>query len=145
MSEGQELKFSPSLCQDIIGFQDYLKRLRTVDDSIILNLNTRILTSSSKQDELQNTENCKRFHDQLIEAYQSRDRCIKACLADAESKLTELKKAREANGSDLDVQKHLRREQTKMRMMQKETVVEEIIQDRSLKALQERCRRYINF
>lgn len=140
-----EVKFNPTLCQDIIGFQDHLKRLRTVDDSIILNLNTRIVTSSSHQDNLQNIENCKRFHEQLLEAYKTRDKCIQDCIADAESKLAELKKARDANNSDLEVQKHLRREQTKLRMMQKETVVEEIIQDRSLKALQERCRRYINF
>lgn len=145
MSAGQELKFTSTLCHDIIGFQDYLKRLRTVDDSIILNLNTTILTSSFQKDVEQNTANCQRFHDQLRLAYQARDKCIQTCLADAEAKVVSLKKAKEANQSDANVQKELRREQTKKRMMEKEIIVEEIIQDRSLKALQERCRRYGNF
>lgn len=141
----QEEKFNPAACQDIIGFQDFLKRLRTVDDTIILNLNTAISTSTSQKDVERNTANCQRFHDQLKEAYANRDTVIHTCLADAEAKVVELKEARKQNDSDLSVQKELRRQQTRQRMIQKEITVEQIIQDRSLKALQERCRRYVNF
>lgn len=141
----KEVKFTPAVCQDIIGFQDLLKRLRTIDDSIIINLNTAISTSSFQKDIDQNIANCRRFHDQLKDAYVSRDQCITSCLADAEAKVAELKKAKQENESDTNVQKLLKREQTRQRMIQKEIIVEQIIQDRSLKALQERCRRYGNF
>lgn len=140
-----EAKFSLATCLDISGFEDYLKRLRTVDDSIILKLNTTILTSSFQKDIEQNISNCKRFHEELREAYANRDQCINTCLADASRRVAELKAAKEKNLSDSNVQKELRREQTKKNMLQREIIVEEIIQDRSLKALQERCRRYGNF
>lgn len=138
-------KFDSVTCLDIIGFQDYLKRLRTVDDSIILNLNTTVLTSSSQKDDINNIANCNSLHNQLKEAYQSRDKVINICLADASSKVAELKKAKDVNESDLKVQKELKRHQSRLRMIEKELTVEQIIQDRSLKALQERCRRYVNF
>lgn len=140
-----EVKFTPAVCQDIGNFQDYLKRLRTVDDSIILKLNTTILTTSFQKDIEQNITNCKQFHDQLAEAYKRRDNCIQTCLAEAEAQVRNLKEAKRQNESDTNVQKQLRREQTKQRLLQKEMIVEEIIQDRSMKALQERCRRYVSF
>lgn len=145
MATIEEAKFNPAACQDIICFQDYLKRLRTVDDSIILNLNTTLTTSSTPKDIATNTANCQRFHNQLKEAYESRDKVIQICLAEAEAKVIQLKEAKKLADSDLKVQKELRRQQTIQRMMQKEITVEQIIQDRSLKALQERCRRYVNY
>lgn len=138
-------KFNPTICHNIQGFQEYLKRLRTVDDSIILNLNTTILTSSFQKDIEQNISNCTRFHNQLKEAYETRNKLIQSCLSDADTKLNALKETKKQNESDIRVQKELRREQTRQRMIQKELTVEEIIQDRSLKALQERCRQYVNF
>lgn len=138
-------KFSSVTCQDIIGFQEYLKRLRSIDDSIILNINTTILTSSSQKEDLQNIKNCNNFHDKLKEAYESRDKAIQVCLTDATAKVSELKEAKSQNESDLNVLKELKRHQTRLRMIQKEITVEQIIQDRSLKALQERCRRYVSF
>lgn len=140
-----DVKIDPAICNDIIGFQEYLKKLRTVDDSIILNLNTTILTSSFQKDIEQNINNCKRFHEQLKDAYQARDKLIHVCLQDAEAKVKQLKVSKEQNDSDTNVQRDLRREQTRMRMIQKELTVEQIIQDRSLKALQERCRPYSTF
>lgn len=142
MEKSTPASFNLAQCQDIIGFQEYLKRLRTVDDSIILNLNTTILTSSFQKDIEQNISNCKRFHDQLKDAYEARDKMIQSCLADADAKVAQYKEARKQNDSDLAVQKELRRQQTRQRMIQKEVTVEQIIQDRSLKALQERCRPY---
>lgn len=141
----QETTFSSAACQDIIGFQELLKRLRTVDDSIILKLNSIIPTTSSQKDIEQNVANCQRFHDELKQAYASRDKCITTCLADAEAKVAKLKELKLKNESDTDVQRSLRREQNRQRMIQKELTVEQIIQDRSLKALQERCRRFGNF
>lgn len=138
-------KFNPASCQDIIGLQEHLKRLRSVDDSIILNLNTTVLTTSFQKDIEQNIKNCKALHEQLNQAYESRNKIINICLADADAKVAQLIEAKQQNYSDLTVQKELKRQQTKQRMIRKEVTVEEIIQDRSLKALQERCRRYVSF
>lgn len=134
-------KFNPDTCLDILGFQDYLKSLRTVDDSIIFNLNTTV--TSSEKDAQQNTTNCNRFHEQLKEAYESRNKVINICLGQAEAKVADLK----AKQSDSDYAnlRDLKRHQNSYRCLQKELTIEQIIQDRSLKALHERCRRYVNF
>lgn len=137
-------KFDSATCQDIIGFQDYLRRLRTVDDTIILNLNTTVVTSLPDKDE-QNTKSCNSLHDQLKKAYESRDKVIHVCLSEASAKVSQLKEAKQQNESDMNVQKEFKRHQTRLRMIEKELTVEQIIQDRSLKALQERCRRFVNF
>jgi len=137
--------FSSSACQDIIGFQEYLKRLRTVDDTIVLNLNSTVATSSLQRNDEQNIASCKDFHNQLKRAYDSRDKLINVCLAEADARVSALKEAKNQNESDMNVQKELRRHQNRLRMIQKEVTVEQIIQERSLKALQERCRRYLSF
>lgn len=139
------IKFDQSICLDIIGFQDYLKRLRLVDDSIILKLNTTVTTSSDQKEEESNIANCKGLHNQLRAAYESRDKVIHSCLTAAESDVLQLKEAKDKDGSDLNLIKDLKRNQTRLRMIQKELSVEQIIQDRSLKALHERCRRYLSF
>lgn len=144
MAKDLEGKFDINQCFDIIGFQDYLKRLRTVDDSIILNLNTKVTTTSTAQDELKNIANCKDFHRQIDEAHEVRHNSINKCLAAAEAKVSQLKEAKKQNESDINVQKELKRYQSRLRMLQNEITVEQIIQNRSIKALQERCRRYVN-
>lgn len=142
MATSSNEKFDSLTCLDIIGFQDYLKRLRSVDDSIILNLNTTVVSSA---DDSKNIANCKRFHDQLTGGYASRDKAVHVCLDEAKAKVAQLKEAKQQNESDINVQKELKRHQTRLRMIEKELTVEQIIQDRSLKALHERCRRYGNF
>lgn len=137
-------KFDSNTCLDIIGFQDYLKRLRVVDDTIILNLNG-VLASTAQNHEEQNISNCNNFHSQLKQAYESRDKAIHVCLAEANDKVAQLKMACDKHDSDFNLLREFKRHQARLRMIQKELTVESIIQDRSLKALQERCRRYVNF
>lgn len=137
-------KFDISTCQDISALKDYLKRLRSVDDLIVNKLNATILTTSFQKDEQQNVNNCINFNKQLQEAYASREKVIHTCLTDAEERVAGLKKAREANESDSGVQKEFKRQQTNLKILQKETSNETIIKDRSLKALHEKCMRYIN-
>lgn len=144
-SPAPDVKFNIARCRDIIGLQEYLKRLRTIDDNIISTLNSTILTSSFQKDIDQNIKNCKIFHDQLNKAYEDRDKVIQSCLADADAKLKEIGEAKNQNESDMNVQKEFKRQQTRQRMIRNELMVEQIIRDRSLKALQERCRPYGNF
>lgn len=142
MAANSNGKFDPITCLDIIGFQDYLKRLRKFDDIIISNLNTTVVISDKNE---VNISNCKRFNDQLQNAYSYRDQAIHACLDDAKAKVSQLKEARQKNESDLIIQEELKRHQTRLKKIERELSFEQIIQDRSLKALHDRCRRYITF
>lgn len=135
-------KFDPITCLDIIGFQDYLKRLRRVDDSIISNLNSTV--DINDKDGV-NISKCKSFNDQLLKAYEGRDHAIHICLDNAKAKVDQLREAKQKNESDLGLHEELKRHQTRLRKIEKELSFEQIIQDRSLKALHDRCRRYVNF
>lgn len=135
-------KFDPITCLDIIGFQDYLKRLRRVDDTIISNLNS---TLDINDNDGVNISKCKLFNGQLLKAYEDRDHAIHICFDNAKAKVDQLKEAKQKNESDLGIQEELKRHQTRLRKIEKELSFEPIIQDRSLKALHDRCRRYVNF
>lgn len=137
-------KFDLSSCQDIQAFKDYLRRLRSIDDLIVNKLNATVLPTSLQKDKQQNVDHCINFNKQLQEAYESREKVIQDCLTDAEERVVSLKKAKDESQSDSNVQKELKRYQTNLKMLQKEVSSEKIIRDRSLKALHEKCMRYIN-
>uniref|UniRef100_A0A671DVS5 Protein MIX23 n=1 Tax=Rhinolophus ferrumequinum TaxID=59479 RepID=A0A671DVS5_RHIFE len=78
--------------------------------------------------------NCEEFAEfQLMEAHASRDRVIKNCIAQTSSVVKHLREEREKNLDDLTLLKQLRKEQTKLKWMQSELNVEEVVKDRSLK------------
>lgn len=145
MANAQSEMFNTARCFDILAFEEYLKSLRSIDDSIITNLNSTVLTSSFQQNDVENATKCTSLHNQLLGAYESRDKIINTCLAEARTRVSQLKETRDNNDSDLKVKKELKSHQTRLRMIEKELGIEQIIQNRSLKALQERCRRYVNF
>ncbi|KAM7132184.1 protein MIX23 isoform 2-T2 [Molossus nigricans] len=85
--------------------------------------------------------NCEEFAEfQLMEAHASRDRFIKNCIAQTSSVVQHLREEREKNLDDLTLLKQLRKEQTKLKWMQSELNVEEVVNDRSWKVFNERCR-----
>lgn len=136
--------FDSGKCLNIKGFKDYMNRLRTIDNTIITNLNAKIQTSTQKEVTYYIT-NCKGFHEQLLEAYKSRDNVINTCLTEAAGKISELKELFDADDSNTTVQKELNRHKTRHSLIQNELAVEQRAQERSLNALQEKCRRYVDF
>ncbi|KAB0385325.1 hypothetical protein FD755_000281, partial [Muntiacus reevesi] len=76
----------------------------------------------------------------LMEAHASRDRVIKNCIAQTSSVVKQLREETEKNLDDLTLLKQLRKEQTKLKWMQSELNVEEVVNDRSWKVFNERCR-----
>uniref|UniRef100_A0A9L0IE53 Protein MIX23 n=1 Tax=Equus asinus TaxID=9793 RepID=A0A9L0IE53_EQUAS len=85
--------------------------------------------------------NCEEFAEfQLMEAHASRDRVIKNCIAQTSAVVKHLREEREKNLDDLTLLKQLRKEQTKLKWMQSELNVEEVVNDRSWKVFNERCR-----
>lgn len=136
--------FDSAKCLNIKGFKDYMNRLRTIDNVIITNLNANIQTSTPKEVTYYIT-NCQNFHKQLLDAYKSRDHIINTCLSEASAKISELKELSDTDDTNATVQKELNRHKTRHSLISNELAVEQRAQERSLNALQEKCRRYVDF
>ncbi|CAH1799953.1 unnamed protein product [Owenia fusiformis] len=128
-------------CEDFMGFQEGLKKMRLIDDRITNALNTSVPTISFSN-KVDGTKQCKHLYEQLNASYDDREQRIKHCLKVTSEKVEELRKQKQLHGDDLQVAKLLRKEQTKLRLMQGELGVEGIIRERSLKLFYERCRDY---
>ena len=72
---------------------------------------------------------------QLKQAHDQREQAIKRCINESSSRVKTLKAERQQNDSDLDALKRLRKEQTKLRLMQNELNVDEVVKDRTLKVI----------
>lgn len=126
-------------CEDFAEFQELLRVMRTIDDRIVHELNTTIPTASfvGKVDA---SQTCKELYQSLMEAHTSRERIIKNCIAQTSSVVKTLREEREKAQDDVALLKQLRKEQTKLKLMQSELNVEEVVNDRSWKVFNERCR-----
>ncbi|XP_076444469.1 protein MIX23-like [Babylonia areolata] len=126
-------------CDDFLGFQESLKRMRLIDDRIINALNTTVPTQSFAH-QVDATKECKHLYEQLEQSYSAREKAIKTCIAKVSDDVGGLRKAKADNPDSGEVLKKLRKEQTKLRLMQQELNVEEVVKDRTLKVFYERCR-----
>ncbi|XP_060949769.1 protein MIX23 [Limanda limanda] len=126
-------------CEDFSMFQEVLKVMRTMDDRIIHGLNTTVPTVSFSG-KVDATQTCKQLYESMMEAHLSRDQAIKGCIAKTSAVVGQLREERAKDGENLAVLKQLRKEQTKLKMMQSELNVEEVINDQSLKVFGDRCR-----
>uniref|UniRef100_A0A2I2ZG93 Uncharacterized protein n=1 Tax=Gorilla gorilla gorilla TaxID=9595 RepID=A0A2I2ZG93_GORGO len=106
-------------------FQELLKVMRTIDDRIVHELNTTVPTASFAG-KIDASQTCKQLYESLMAAHASRDRVQKNCIAQTSA-------VREKNLDDLTLLKQLRKEQTKLKWMQSELNVEEVVNDRSWK------------
>ncbi|XP_020763788.1 protein MIX23 isoform X2 [Odocoileus virginianus] len=111
---------------------ELLKVMRTIDDRIVHELNTTVPTASFAG-KIDASQTCKQLYESLMEAHASRDRVIKNCIAQTSSVVKQLREEREKNLDDLTLLKQLRKEQTKLKWMQSELNVEEVVNDRSWK------------
>nr|KAF6473483.1 coiled-coil domain containing 58 [Rousettus aegyptiacus] len=119
-------------CEEFAEFQELLKVMRTIDDRIVHELNTTVPTASFAG-KIDASQTCKQLYESLMEAHASRDRVIKNCIAQTSSVVKHLREEREKNLDDLTLLKQLRKEQTKLKWMQSELNVEEVVNDRSWK------------
>ncbi|CAL8234827.1 unnamed protein product [Boreogadus saida] len=129
----------PLNCEDFSMFQEALRVIRTIDDRIVHSLNTSVPTVSFSG-RVDATQTCEKLYQTMMEAHLSRDKAIKACLAQTSEAMGHLREERTKDADNLAVLKQLRKEQTKLKLMQSELNVEEVINDRSLKVFNERCR-----
>ncbi|KAM5280870.1 protein MIX23 isoform 1-T1 [Ctenodactylus gundi] len=126
-------------CEEFAEFQELLKVMRTIDDRIVHELNTTVPTASFAG-KIDASQTCKQLYESLMAAHASRDRVIKNCIAQTSAVVKNLREEREKNLDDLTLLKQLRKEQTKLKWMQSELNVEEVVNDRSWKVFNERCR-----
>ncbi|KAJ8010965.1 hypothetical protein DPEC_G00080630 [Dallia pectoralis] len=125
-------------CEDFSMFQEVLKVMRNIDDRIVHSLNTTVPTTSFSG-RVDASQTCKQLYASLMEAHLSRDRAIKTCIARTSELVSKLREER-ASANNMTTLRLLRKEQTKLKLMRSELNVEEVVNDRSLKVFNERCR-----
>jgi len=130
-----------SLCDDISEFLDALKKMRVLDDKIVYSLNTSIPTESFAK-KIDATATCKDLFAQLVNNHTNRDNTLQTCVKTTMGNVERLRDERDANPNDTQILKKLRREQGKLRELQTEATVEEVIRGRTLKLYHERCRNF---
>ncbi|KAJ7394223.1 Coiled-coil domain-containing protein 58 [Desmophyllum pertusum] len=128
-------------CEDFGEFKEALKVLRLIDDKIIYQLNKSIPTDSFAR-EINAEHKCRELYNELLAGYKTRDQAIKKCITLVSENTKQLRETNDKRPDDFQVMKDLRKEQTKLRLMQSELSVEEIIQQRTVKAFNERCWKY---
>ncbi|KAK9879315.1 hypothetical protein WA026_004168 [Henosepilachna vigintioctopunctata] len=126
-------------CGDFSEFQDALKNMRKNDDIIVNTLNAVIPTDSFHPD---GTKACKELYEQLQVGNSKREETIKKCITTTAERIKKLKENREERTEDVKLSKVLRSEQTKLRMLQVELTVEDLIKQRTSKVFIEKCRKY---
>ncbi|XP_061391708.1 protein MIX23 [Musca vetustissima] len=126
-------------CHDFLGFQEALKKMRDIDDKIIYTLNSSLPTESFKG-QVNSEQTCRDLYDKLKVGHKQREEAIRGCIMVSADTLKTLREQREANPDDVDVNKKFKSEQRKLRVLQSELNVEDIVKDRSYKAFNERCR-----
>uniref|UniRef100_A0A2K6UI06 Protein MIX23 n=1 Tax=Saimiri boliviensis boliviensis TaxID=39432 RepID=A0A2K6UI06_SAIBB len=102
-------------CEEFAEFQELLKVMRIIDDRIVHELNATVPTASFAG-KIDASQTCKQLYESLMATHASRDRVIKNCIAQTS-----------------EVQ--LRKEQTKLKWMQSELNVEEVVNDRAGRCL----------
>jgi len=133
---------SQLVCGDILLFQEQLKRMRDLDDKVIYALNNSLPTASIRTRTAANPEeNCKGLYDSLRVSYFQREKMIQDCIAYTAEEIGRLKHQRDES-SDVQVEKRIKSEQRKLRVLKTEQTVEEIVKERTLKAFNERCRQF---
>uniref|UniRef100_A0A336LHK3 Protein MIX23 n=1 Tax=Culicoides sonorensis TaxID=179676 RepID=A0A336LHK3_CULSO len=132
-------------CSDFLQFQDYLKKLRDIDDKLVYALNTMIPTQSFKGQEHAEA-NCKDMYFKLKKGYDYRQQAITKCIVAQAEQVKSIKeirdKIRDSDSHDIQVDKNFKAEQRKLRLLQAELNVEDILREKSFKMFNERCRTY---
>lgn len=130
-------------CDDFAEFQEALKQMRKTDDIIVNTINSAVPTDSFHPD-AQNS--CKSLYNQLHDGHSKRQEIIKKCITYTADKLKQLKEERESDPNfNNQKSKSLRAEQTKLRMLQMELSVEDLVKQRTAKVFNDKCRGFFKW
>ncbi|CAD7003357.1 unnamed protein product [Ceratitis capitata] len=118
-------------CEDFLEFQESIKKLRAVDDNIIYTLNTSLPTESFKG-QVNCEKVCTNLFNQLKEVHRKRENKINDCILISAESLKQLRELRDNSPDDVEIDKKFKSEQRKLRLLQSEVNVEDIVNERSL-------------
>lgn len=113
--------------------------MRDIDDKIIYALNS--IPTESFRNQVSSESTCKELYSNLTKGHSDREEAIKQCILVSANKLQTLKEKRD--GGDLGSDRDFKAEQRKLRVLQSELNVEDIVKERSYKAFNERCRAFL--
>ncbi|KAJ1921328.1 hypothetical protein H4219_000644 [Mycoemilia scoparia] len=122
-AKSNDVELDPSICHNISIFRDIMKRLRKVDDNIILQVNN---TNSTSPDA------CRALFEVMANAYTRREEAIRYCTGIIDDDINELK-AKDKNDSQIYSKEMLKQ------WVLNERFVEDIVRDRSLSVFKSRC------
>ena len=126
-------------CGSVGQFKQSLKSLRLMDDKIIYELNKSVPTQSFAH-EVDAEARCGSLYKDLLQIYNLREQSIKGCIASRTENIENIRAKLVAGDADSTLlQKTLRSEQSLLKAMQSELLVEEVVKKRSLKVFNERC------
>uniref|UniRef100_A0A915I1Y0 Protein MIX23 n=1 Tax=Romanomermis culicivorax TaxID=13658 RepID=A0A915I1Y0_ROMCU len=133
------ISFQPSICGELLQFQEMLKKMRSIDDKIIYELNQAKPTESFSQ-EVDSASKCQFLHQKLQSSYTERDNAIKHCIAVTEKRLNDLKSQTDQNSNpDSALLKALRECRFSLRQLHTELNIEEVVRETSLKGFNHAC------
>lgn len=129
------------MCPDFLEFQDILKNMRILDDKIVYALNTSLPTESFAK-KVDAHSACQDLYSQIQKGHSDRENVIKNCIVSTAEMVKKLKSDKEEKPNDFEVMKNLKAEQKKLRLLQTELSVEEVIKEKTTKLFTEKCRLY---
>lgn len=139
----QPQKFHPtiSFSRNVKIFQDTLQQMRKIDDKIVYLLNC-ILPTESFRGQIDPNQQCKDLYKQIEQGRTQREHLITSCLNSTINNVKRLKNEQDSEQNDTMILKNLRKEQNKVRLLQSELSVEEVVKQRTDKIYNEKCRSY---
>ncbi|XP_050689119.1 protein MIX23-like isoform X2 [Eriocheir sinensis] len=112
--------------------------MRTIDDKIVYELNLATPTQSFRS-EVDPKAHCADLYRQLTQIYNERGTLIQRCVEEAREELKGMQSEIVKRRDDPLFMRKVRSEQSKVRELQNESSIEEIIRERSLKVFYEKC------
>ncbi|KAF9112397.1 Coiled-coil domain-containing protein 58 [Mortierella sp. AM989] len=117
-------------CYNLSKFRATMKSFRVLDDNIILRLNETNTHAEAA---------CANFFNELVAAYQKRDASIKFCLEIMDKNIAKKREKLYQDPDDYTLKDSIMTDESKRQIIANESVVEDIVRGRSLKAFQEKC------
>uniref|UniRef100_A0A915PTC2 Protein MIX23 n=1 Tax=Setaria digitata TaxID=48799 RepID=A0A915PTC2_9BILA len=122
-------------CLDLLAFQDMLDKLRQIDDKILFELNTA-LPSKSFSANVDKSENCHSVYKKLLTMRVKRMNLIQRCVDENQANIARLREEKSPIGN-------IRNAQNTLRVIRSEMDIEGIVNERSEKAVHDRCRTFL--
>lgn len=119
-----------------------MKKLREIDDKLIYALNQALPTTSMKSRTGSDpSKTCGELHQKIVDSHANRGKFLKECIQRTADDIVKMKKTVSEN-NEYEYEKKLITLNRKMRVLQTEEGVEQIVIEKTNRNFRERCRDY---